>query len=171
MAKDFYADPNFYKKLPAGSQLLEDDLLLLTVGETLSGKTALVNALEHTCVTSGTWPGSTVPRVAVDADILGRRVRVLDMNGSHGTSITEIEELVRQDGVLDKHHVAILCVMNADALARSLPFIIELTELGVPLLLGLRDCQNAKNKGVMLNLDVISNILDLPILFCSKTLI
>ena len=164
MAKDFYADPNFYKKLPAGSQLLEDDLLLLTVGETLSGKTALVNALEHTCVTSGTWPGSTVPRVAVDADILGRRVRVLDMNGSHGTSITEIEELVRQDGVLDKHHVAILCVMNADALARSLPFIIELTELGVPLLLGLRDCQNAKNKGVMLNLDVISNILDLPIL-------
>ncbi|MDO5295866.1 MAG: FeoB small GTPase domain-containing protein [bacterium] len=164
MAKDFYADASFYKKLPVGSQLLEDDLLLLTIGETLSGKTALVNALEYNCVTAGTWPGSTVPRVAVDADILGRRVRVLDMNGAHGTSINEIEEMVRQDGIIDKHHVALLCVVNADALARSLPFIIELTELGVPLVVGLRDCENAKNKGIMLNLDVISNILDIPIL-------
>lgn len=164
MTKDFYADPNFYKRLPVGSQLLGDDLLILTVGETLSGKTALVNALEYNCVTAGTWPGSTVPRVAVDADILGRRVRVLDMNGAHGTNVSEIEELVRQEKGLNNPHVAILCAVNADALARSLPFIIELAELGAPLLLGLRDSENAKNKGVMLNLSVISNILDIPIL-------
>ena len=160
MARDFYADASF----EPGAPLLGDDLLLLTVGETLSGKTALVNALEYPLTTLGTWLGSTVPRVAVDADMLGRRVRVLDMHGTHGTSVREIEELVRLDGSQNKYHVAILCVMNADAFAHTLPFIVELTELGVPLLLGLRDYANAKNKGTLLNLDVISRILGVPIL-------
>lgn len=163
MARDFYEDSKFYKRLPAGKTLTKQDLLLVVVGETLSGKTALVNALEYPCVTQGTWTGSTVPRVAVEVESGEHTVRVLDMPGNHGVNVAEIEELVRRTALSYQSQVAILCVVSGDALARTLPFVLELTELNVPLIVGLRDFKRAQDERRLPNLDVLSHVLGLPI--------
>ncbi len=163
-SRDFYEQAGYSRQLEPGAPLTARDMLVVVVGETLSGKTALVNGIEANRVSHGVWKGSTVSRVAIDLPIMGRTVRVLDLPGSHGTSMDEIEELVRSEVGRPEPQKVILQVVNADVIPKSLPFTLELCELNVPVLLGLRVYKRASAEGRLPNLEAIKNIVDIPIL-------
>ena len=109
----------------------ESPLLVALLGAPNSGKTTIFNALTGARAKVGNYPGVTVERREGAIRKSSRSVRVLDLPGSYSLrGETPDEQVVEQvlAGELDAKPDALLIVVDATTLQRSLAMVVEALE-------------------------------------------
>ncbi len=143
--------------------------LVALVGHPNVGKSTLFNALTGGRAKVGNYPGITVDfQQGSFRTPHGRRLELVDLPGclsldgdSPDQEVTrraihgEIEQLPAPD--------LVIAVVDASSLERHLPLVIELLELGKPLVVALNRVDLAERDGLRLEPDKLSEELGVPV--------
>ena len=110
-------------------------------GNPNSGKTTMYNALTGRNEKIGNWAGVTVDKkeypVKKDHYDGSLELIAVDLPGAYSMSPFTSEESITSGYVKDEHPDAIINIVDATNLSRSLFFTTQLLELGVPVVVAL----------------------------------
>src|SRR3990167_8642231 len=133
------------------------------------GKTALFNALTGSRQKVANYPGVTVERKAgVIQTPAGNRVNLIDLPGTYSLRGRSPDEEITRDIVLGRlageaRPDLLLCVADATNLRLALRLVIELKQVGCPLILVLNMIDIARRRGIEIDLDRLSQELGVPV--------
>lgn len=139
------------------------------VGNPNCGKTALFNALTGSRQKVANYAGVTVERKEGQLHTpAGRQVYVLDLPGTYSLRARSPDEEVTRDAVLGRlagetPPDVIVCVADATNLRLILRLILELKQVGRPLMLALNMYDIAQRQGLRIDLAQLSQELGIPI--------
>ena len=142
---------------------------LALVGTPNSGKTALFNALTGSRQKVANYPGVTVERKAgIIQTPSGHRVNLIDLPGTYSLRGRSPDEEITRDVVLGRlaSEAApdlLLCVADATNLRVALRLVLELKQVGRPLMLVLNMIDIARRRGIDIDLDKLSAELGVPV--------
>ncbi len=134
------------------------------VGNPNVGKTALINALTGGNFTVGNFPGVTVEKKEGKAKIDGKEVIFVDLPGIYSLQPKSIDEKVARDFLVKEKPDLIVNVLNASNLERNLYLTLELTDFGVPMIVVLNMVDIARNRGIRIKSEKLSEILGVPVI-------
>jgi ferrous iron transport protein B len=148
---------------------MSDALRIALVGNPNCGKTSLFNHLTGTRQKVGNYAGVTVERKVGQFSLpSARAVRVLDLPGTYSLNATSPDEAITRDVVHGKiaeegDQDAFLCVVDATNLKLHLGLVLEMIELGRPILLVLNMMDEARRRGMQINTQKLSQRLGIPV--------
>jgi len=139
------------------------------VGNPNSGKTALFNALTGAHQKVANYAGVTVERKeGLIRAASGRTMSVLDLPGTYSLRARSPDEEVTRDAVLGRlagevAPDAVICVADATNLRLVLRLVLELKQVGRPMVLALNMYDIAQRQGLRIDLEKLSASLGVPI--------
>ncbi len=139
------------------------------VGTPNSGKTALFNALTGSRQKVANYPGVTVERKAgVVHTPSGLCIRVIDLPGTYSLRARSPDEVITRDVVLGKLASEtppdlLVCVADSTNLRLAIRLVLELKQVGRPLMLVLNMYDIAKKRGVEIDTEALSKRLGIPV--------
>ncbi len=135
-------------------------------GNPNSGKTTMFNGLTGRNEKVGNWAGVTVEKKehAVRRSLCaGEDIVAVDLPGAYSMSPFTSEESVTRDYVINEKPDAIVNIVDATNLSRSLFFTTQLLELGIPVVVALNKSDINKKKETKINSAVLSEKLGCPV--------
>ena len=139
------------------------------VGNPNSGKTALFNALTGAHQKVANYAGVTVERKeGLIRSAGGRTMTVLDLPGTYSLRARSPDEEVTRDAVLGKlageePPDVLVCVADATNLRLVLRLVLELKQVGRPMVLALNMYDIAQRQGLRIDLDALRRELGVPV--------
>ena len=135
-------------------------------GNPNSGKTTMYNALTGRNEKVGNWAGVTVDKI--EAPIRrqyasGLDLIAVDLPGAYSMSPFTSEESVTRDYIQKEHPDAIVNIVDATNLSRSLFFTTQLMELGVPVVVALNKTDMNQKRGTRIDINQLSERLGCPV--------
>ena len=110
-------------------------------GNPNSGKTTMYNALTGSNEKVGNWAGVTVEKkealIKKSYSDIAEELVAVDLPGAYSMSPFTSEESITSAYVKEEHPDAIINIVDATNLSRSLFFTTQLLELGVPVVVAL----------------------------------
>ena len=140
------------------------------IGTPNSGKTALFNALTGSRQKVANYPGVTVERKSGALRTpSGLSVNLIDLPGTYSLRARSPDEEVTRDVVLGRLAYEnapdlLVCVADATNLRLALRLVLELKQVGRPLLLVLNMIDIARRRGMEIDLDKLSADLGVPVI-------
>ncbi|MBJ19059.1 MAG: ferrous iron transporter B [bacterium] len=138
------------------------------LGSPNAGKTTLFNALTGLHARVGNYPGVTVERREAELVLENSRALLIDLPGTYGLQPLSADEAVvgdvlagRIEGIATPD--AILMVVDACSLPRTIPFIGESLHLGRPTLLVLTMLDELVARGGNVDLERLEASLGIPV--------
>ena len=136
------------------------------LGSPNSGKTTLFNALTGLRAKVGNYPGVTVERREGHIAVNGRRLIVLDLPGTYSmNAISPDERVVTRilDGEVAEAPEALMIVVDACTLERSLLFIAQVLQRDTPTCLVVTMTDELHSRGGALDLQRLERALGIPV--------
>jgi len=142
-------------------------------GNPNSGKTSMYNALTGRNEKVGNWAGVTVDKkestikkafYSGDAELVA-----VDLPGAYSMSPFTSEESITSDYIKNEAPDAIINIVDATNLSRSLFFTTQLLELGVPVVVALNKSDINKKKKTVIDTDKLSALLGCPVVSTVST--
>ncbi|MCP5534929.1 MAG: ferrous iron transport protein B [Akkermansiaceae bacterium] len=139
------------------------------VGNPNSGKTTLFNALTGANQKTGNYPGVTVTRVSGTLRTPhGHKFELLDLPGCYSLSPKAPDERITRDVLLgdlegSELPTAVVCVVDASNLERHLYLVLQVVDLGLPVVVALNKVDLAEKSGLRINVELLSEELGLPV--------
>ena len=157
--------------MSSATLILEQNRLarIALVGPPNCGKTTLFNTLTGGRQKTGNYPGVTVERKSGRLRTpAGHTVEVLDLPGSYSLRARSPDEAITRDVVLGRQARetlpdAIVCVTDATNLGQHLRLLLELRQLGRPLILALNMMDIARRRGCQISSEVLARQLGIPV--------
>lgn len=141
----------------------------LLAGNPNVGKSLIFSRLTGIGVISSNFPGTTVGLNYGQTQFNGDSYDIIDIPGLY-----RLEEEWQMEG--KKHNLFkeldydfVVCVADASHLERNLYFVLELLELGKPVILLLNKFDEAKRKGIIINTKHLSKLLGMPVIAAVAT--
>jgi len=132
-------------------------------GNPNSGKSTLFNELTGAHQHVGNYPGVTVDKKEGLYNYNGSTFHIVDLPGAYSLTAYSVEEIVARDFLIDEKPEMTINIVDASNLERNLYFTVQLLELGVPVCMALNMMDVAKDRGISINLDKLSEILQIPV--------
>jgi len=136
-------------------------------GNPNSGKTTMYNALTGRSEKVGNWGGVTVGAKEYkikDEYAHGVEAIAVDLPGAYSMSPFTPEEGITSEYVRDEHPDAIINIVDATNLSRSLFFTTQLLELGVPVVVALNKSDINEKAGTKIDENELSAELGCPVI-------
>lgn len=137
-------------------------------GNPNSGKTTMYNALTGRNERVGNWAGVTVERkeslikkAYYDG---GEELVAVDLPGAYSMSPFTSEESITSSYVKNEHPDAIINIVDATNLSRSLFFTTQLLELGIPVVVALNKSDITEKKQTKIDEKRLSEKLGCPVI-------
>ena len=136
-------------------------------GNPNSGKTTMYNALTGRNEKVGNWAGVTVDSnqapikkaYAGDVDLIA-----VDLPGAYSMSPFTSEESITSSYIKNKHPDAIINIVDATNLSRSLFFTTQLLELGIPMVVALNKSDINEKKKTQIDEKLLAEKLGCPVI-------
>ena len=142
-------------------------------GNPNSGKTTMYNALTGRNEKIGNWAGVTVDRkespIKKDHYDGEKELIAVDLPGAYSMSPFTSEESITSGYVKNEHPDAIINIVDATNLSRSLFFTTQLLELGIPVIVALNKNDINEKKGTQINEALLSEKLGCPVIKTTST--
>ena len=142
-------------------------------GNPNSGKTTMYNALTGRNEKIGNWAGVTVDKkeypVKKDHYDGSLELIAVDLPGAYSMSPFTSEESITSGYVKNEHPDAIINIVDATNLSRSLFFTTQLLELGVPVVVALNKSDINEKKGNKIDEKALSEKLGCPVIKTTST--
>ena len=136
-------------------------------GNPNSGKTTMYNALTGRNEKVGNWAGVTVEKKAhpIKKSFAGEAELIaVDLPGAYSMSPFTSEESITSSYVKGENPDAIINIVDATNLSRSLFFTTQLLELGVPVVVALNKADINQAKGTEIDVKALSAALGCPVI-------
>ena len=136
-------------------------------GNPNSGKTTMFNALTGMNEKVGNWAGVTVGKKEgpMKEEFRGaEEVTAVDLPGAYSMSPFTPEESITSEFVRDEHPDAIVNIVDATNLSRSLFFTTQLLELGIPVVVALNKSDINEKEGTKIDVKALSEKLNCPVI-------
>ncbi len=135
-----------------------------------AGKSSLFNALTGSRQKIGNYPGVTVERRAGRAKTPGgSELEIIDLPGTYSLSPKSPDEAVTCEILSGTHSDeprpdAVICVVSATNLRTHLRFVLEVQQLGVPIIVALNMMDLAARDGLEIDVALLSAQLGVPVI-------
>ncbi len=135
-------------------------------GNPNSGKTTMYNALTGRHEHVGNWAGVTVGRKEslIKKEYGGDGLIAVDLPGAYSMSPFSPEESITSGYVRNENPDAIINIVDATNLSRSLFFTTQLLELGIPVVVALNKSDINEKNGTKINVEKLSEKLECPVI-------
>ena len=144
-------------------------LHIALVGNPNCGKTALFNRLTGSRQKVANYAGVTVERKEGAMRLAsGRLVRVLDLPGAYSLNAASPDEAITRDVCLgtradEQRPDLLVCVVDATNLRLHLRFVLELAQLGLPMMVSLNMMDAAERRGIRIDREKLQALLGMPV--------
>ncbi len=144
-------------------------LTIALVGNPNCGKTALFNQLTGARQKVANYAGVTVERKEGEFTApSGRKVRVIDLPGTYSLLAMGPDEIVTRDVCLGLHNEVrpdlIVCVIDATNLRLHLRFVLEVKQLGRPMIVALNMMDATVARGISIDREKLAQALGLTVI-------
>ena len=155
-----------------GSKLLKKDSLSSTKcnfrvalgGNPNVGKSTIFNSLTGMNQHTGNWAGKTVETNSGICSYLNKNFLLVDLPGTYSIiSNSEEEEIARDYICFEKPDVTVI-VVDATCLERQLNLVYQTMEITTNLIVCVNLLDEAKKKGININLNLLSKKLGVPVI-------
>ncbi len=136
-------------------------------GNPNSGKTTMYNMLTGENEKVGNWGGVTVGKKEApfaETYAKGKDVTAVDLPGAYSMSPFTPEESITSEFVRDEHPDAIINIVDATNLSRSLFFTTQLMELGIPVVVALNKSDINEKEGTTIDVAALEEKLGCPVI-------
>ena len=137
-------------------------------GNPNSGKTTMFNALTGRTEKVGNWAGVTVEKkespIKKSIYDCGEALIAVDLPGAYSMSPFTSEEKVTQDFIKTAQLDAIINIVDATNLSRSLFFTTQLLELGIPVVVALNKIDINEKQETVIDTTALSKALGCPVI-------
>ena len=128
-----------------------------------TGKTTLFNRLTGANQTVGNWPGVTVTKKTGHFRLNGHEVELVDLPGAYSLTPTSIEERVARDYLLQSPPDAVINIVDAGNLYRTLGLTLQLAMSGLPLVVAVNMMDEARKQGIEIDFAALQEHLGVPV--------
>lgn len=137
--------------------------VIALAGNPNSGKTTLFNALTGANQQVGNWPGVTVEKKEGSYSHKARPIKLIDLPGTYsldpGTPEQRLAGEFLEEGGID----AVINIVDATNLTRSMLLTLQLTSKGIPMIIALNFMDEAGKAGLELDTKKLESRLGLPV--------
>ena len=137
-------------------------------GNPNSGKTTMFNVLTGKNEKVGNWAGVTVDKkehpIRRNLYRGEEKLIAVDLPGAYSMSPFTAEESVTRDYIKNEHPDAIINIVDATNLSRSLFFTTQLLELGIPVVVALNKTDVNEKKETEIDAEKLSRFLGCPVI-------
>lgn len=134
--------------------------VIALVGNPNCGKTTLFNRLTGSSAHVGNWPGVTVEqRHGYYRGI----INIVDLPGNYALGAFSPEERVATEYILAKKPDAIINIVDATCMERSMYLTTQLLECGLPVVVAINMMDEAKRRGISINVNEVSRALGVEV--------
>ncbi len=136
------------------------------------GKSTIFNGLTGLRQHTGNWAGVTVATARGEFTCSGRTCLVVDLPGTYSLNTHSREEEVAKQYLCSKEADAVVVVGDATCLERGLHLLKQILSLeqvkdeGIPLILCVNLCDEARKKGIEIDFDLLQDVLQFPVVPC-----
>ncbi len=133
------------------------------VGQPNCGKSTIFNHIASYKAVTSNFPGSTVSFTESKVSIYGEMCLCVDLPGTYSLVSSDMAELETRNYLISNEVDAIVNVVDASVLGRSLELTLQLLELEKPMVLCLNMADEARRKGIFIDKEKLSEILGIPV--------
>jgi ferrous iron transport protein B len=139
------------------------DITVALAGQPNVGKTTVFNMLTGLNQHVGNWPGKTVAQKTGTYRHNGTVLELIDLPGTYSLTANSEEERIARDYLIREQPDAVVAIVNAAALERSLYLLAELLSLRPSVVVGLNMCDVAEQNGIHVEPHVLAAALGAPV--------
>ena len=132
-------------------------------GQPNVGKSTVFNLLTGLNQHVGNWPGKTVEQKTGTFHYEGLTMSIVDLPGTYSLSANSAEEMVARDFIIKEKPDAVVAILNAASLERTLYLVAELLPLPSPVIVGLNMMDVAEEAGLHIEPQVLQSALGVPV--------
>ena len=142
---------------------MKADIAIALAGNPNSGKTTIFNRLTGGRQHVGNYPGVTVECKEGYRRHRGHELLVTDLPGTYDLTPTSIDERIASDHLTRDTPDVVVVTIDSTNLERHLYLVVQLCELGIPLVLALNMSDLAEKRGIELDIGGLSRRLGVPV--------
>lgn len=133
------------------------------IGNPNSGKTTLFNYYTGARQHVGNYPGITVEKRGGCFTYRDNKVELLDLPGLYSLTAYSEEERIARTEIFSNDTDVTIGVVNASSLERSMYLMVQLREMGIPLVIALNMMDEAKKNGLCFDVEKLSSLFGVPV--------
>ena len=156
-----------------GSNLLDEQLnltrkdnnkIIALAGNPNVGKSTVFNNLTGLNQHTGNWPGKTVSNASGKYTHKDTEFTLIDIPGTYSLMANSVEEEVARDFICFGNPDLTIVVVDATCLERNLNLVLQTIEITNNVVVCLNLMDEAKRKGISINIKKLSNMLGVPVI-------
>ncbi|MGM0771322.1 MAG: ferrous iron transport protein B, partial [Halobacteriota archaeon] len=140
------------------------DMTIAFVGNPSVGKSAFFSRLTGIGVVVANYPGTTVELTHGSINVDSKKIDVVDLPGIYSLGASTEDEKVSKRYLLREYPDVIINVLDATRLERNLYLTLQLLELDIPMVVALNQMDAAKEMGIEIDVDKLSDYLGVPVI-------
>lgn len=143
---------------------MSTNLSVALTGNPNTGKSTIFNELTGARQKIGNWPGVTVDKKVGYVRHNEKDIMIVDLPGTYSINARSPEEKIVIDYLLNNHTDLVVDVVDSSNIERNLYLTLQLLERGIPLILDLNMQDEAKKRGVRIDVKKLEAMLGYPVL-------
>lgn len=148
---------------------MPDPIRVALAGNPNADKSTIFNALTGGNQHVGNWPGKTVEKMEGRFTLGGQAANVVDLPGTYSLSAYSAEEVITRDYLLRDRPDVVVAVVDAANLERNLYLVVQLIELGAPVIVALNMADIAAGRGLSIRTGALADRLGVPVVSTTAT--
>lgn len=140
----------------------EDEKVVALGGNPNVGKSTVFNSLTGLKQHTGNWPGKTVTNATGNYEYKNKNFILVDIPGTYSLMANSEEEEVARDFICFGNPDATVIIVDATCLERNLNLVLQTTEITKNVIVCVNLMDEAKRKGIVIDLIKLSLLLGVP---------
>lgn len=141
-----------------------ESLVIALAGNPNVGKSTVFNSLTGLKQHTGNWPGKTVTNARGSIRFKEKDFVLIDLPGTYSLAANSVEEEVARDFICFDSPDVTIVVTDATCLERNLNLVLQVLEITDRVVVCVNLMDEARKKGISVNLDVLSKRLGVPVI-------
>jgi len=133
------------------------------IGNPNVGKSVIFGLLTGKYVTVSNYPGTTVEITQGNISLDGKRLLLIDTPGVNSLIPMSEDEKVTRDILLTEAPLTVVQVGDAKNLKRTILITLQLSEMGIPMVLDLNMIDEAMDRGISIDVESLKNTLGINV--------
>lgn len=143
---------------------MSTSLSVALTGNPNTGKSTIFNELTGARQKIGNWPGVTVDKKVGYVRHNDKDIMIVDLPGTYSVNARSPEEKIVIDYLLENHTDLVVDVVDSSNIERNLFLTVQLLEKGIPLIIDLNMQDEAKKRGIKIDVKKLEAFLGYPVL-------